>query len=88
MLMATWCIPHVLTLPSSEQRNSEARRALYIQLHMVLLAWNLERAARIPSNQHPTPQFWQEVLVSPAPCTVTSNEQERVWCSVENMLAR
>ena len=62
---------------SSEQRNSEARRALYIQLHMVLLAWNLDQAARIPSDQHPTAQLWQQVLVRPVLPSILCNGPPR-----------
>ena len=45
------------------QQNSAAKRSLYIQLHSVLLAWNLDEAARIPAHLWPTPGFWRGVMV-------------------------
>lgn len=45
------------------QSNSEAKRALYILFHCVLLAWNLDQAELIPREQWPTPALWHAVLV-------------------------
>lgn len=46
------------------QRAAEARRALYIQLHSVLLSWNLQLTAQIPDDERPSSAFWRHVLVS------------------------
>lgn len=39
---------------------------MYVQLHSVLLAWNIYRACQLPRSAWPTPALWEEVLVSPA----------------------
>ena len=57
------------------QRNSEARRALFIQLHSVLLDWNLLQAEKVPQEQRPNVQLWQAVLVS------TMHVVERSYCN-------
>lgn len=47
------------------QRGTDARRSLYIQLHAVLLSWNMQMTQEIPAEHRPTPAFWQAVLVCP-----------------------
>lgn len=71
MLALQCSVPAKLRLSWAEgcactQRSSEARRAMYVQLHSVLLAWNIDRACRLPHSEWPTPAVWQHVLVQPA----------------------
>ncbi|KAK9793226.1 hypothetical protein WJX73_006035 [Symbiochloris irregularis] len=52
-----------LTMLVLMRRSSEARRSMYVQLHSVLLAWNIDKACQLPQSTWPTPALWQEVLV-------------------------
>lgn len=57
------------------RRGTEARRSLYIQLHSVLLSWNLRVTAEVPQEHWPTHHFWQRVL---AGLKLSEQQQQQV----------
>lgn len=77
------------------QRGTEARRALYIQLHSVLLSWNLQATVDIPAEQRPSSQFWEQVLVGCVMLSVCTNHKYvgrhkcslTAACNAQNLLA-